>query len=83
MKMNALPFSVAQAALKDEPSGRLLESRREARPRGMIAAVCSSLCELHTAQNPAYRPVRQLLTFPATCRMMMSCGCYWSKTIPA
>ena len=34
-------------------------------------------------ENPAYRPVRQLLTFPATCRMMISCGCYWSKTIPA
>ena len=75
-------FSAAQAALKDKPSGRLLESRREAWPRGMIAAVCNPFCGLHSAQNPAYRPVRQFLTFPATCRMMLSCGCYSSKMIP-
>jgi hypothetical protein len=77
------PFSAAQAALKDRPSGRLLESRREAWPRGMIAAFCNPFCGLQNAQNPAYRPVRQFLTFPASCRMMLSCGCYWSKMIPA
>ena len=42
---------------RGEPSGRLLESRREARPRGMIAAACRRLHQ-HAAQNPAYRPVR-------------------------
>src|SRR6267154_4255729 len=42
---------------RGEPSGRLLESRREARPRGMIAAARRRLRQ-HAAQNPAYRPVR-------------------------
>ena len=42
---------------RGEPSGRLLESRREARPRGMIAAARRRLRQ-RAAQNPAYRPVR-------------------------
>ena len=32
------PFTVAQAAGKDEPSGRLLDPDREAGARGMIVA---------------------------------------------
>src|SRR5258705_11809726 len=45
---------------RGEPSGRLLESRREARPRGMIAAARRRLRQ-RAAQNPAYRPVRHFL----------------------
>ena len=57
-------FAVPQGAAM-RPSGRLLESRSDPGPRGMIAAlhrtklVCSCASEVGCrAQNPAYRLVR-------------------------
>jgi hypothetical protein len=50
------PFCAAQAAWKDEPSGRLLEPHREVRPRGMI--VTEQAREGRAVQNPAYRLIR-------------------------
>src|SRR5580693_8568419 len=42
------------SAQSNQPSGRLLESRREPGPRGMIATA-----NLSAVQNPAYRSIRQ------------------------
>jgi hypothetical protein len=44
--------------LGEQPSGRPLESRREPRPRGMIAAACRRFHRRMRAQNPAYRLAR-------------------------
>ena len=52
------PFAAARAAANCEPSGRLLESRCEPWPRGMIAAAHNSPRELCARQNPAYRLAR-------------------------
>src|ERR1700682_829426 len=52
------PFYVGASRVNRKPSGRLLESRCEPGPRGMIAAGCSAPCAMQPAQNPAYRPVR-------------------------
>ena len=42
------PFTVTQAAGKDEPSGRLLDPGREAGARGMIVTVHSRKAEHRT-----------------------------------
>ena len=44
------------SSCEEQPSGRLLEPRREPWPRGMIAARA-----LHASQNPAYRLIRYYL----------------------
>jgi len=50
------PFRAAQAAWRDEPSGRSLDPGREAGARGMI--VTEQARESRTVQNPAYRLAR-------------------------